>query len=187
MFKQIILVILFNIVVLPAYAEDAVDAVDEVEAVDVDAPVDMVATSCPNVTEIPQDECETLIELYNNTYGDTWTDAYSNNWNLTDNPCSWAGIGCTNGHVTSIERIQNNLTGSLPDLSSLLELQILNLSSNKLAGIIPSSLRNLTNLTVLNLKNNQLNSSIPDVSLLTKLQTLELQNNKLENNIPFSV
>ncbi len=137
--------------------------------------------SCSNITEIPQIECETLVELYNNTYGNNWTDSY--NWNLTNTPCSWEGVSCINQHVITIERQTKNLTGSLPDLSALTELQTLDLKNNKLLDRIPK-LDALVNLQSIDLANNQLTGNIPNLENLINLRHLNLANNKLEGAIP---
>ncbi|MDM8564209.1 fibronectin type III domain-containing protein [Candidatus Halobeggiatoa sp. HSG11] len=146
-----------------------------------------ITNLCSTVTEIPQNECNTLVKLYNNTSGNNWADSYDNYWNLTNIPCSWYGVSCEGGHVTVIERSNKNLTGSLPDLSALAELKTLNLSSNKLTGNI-SDLTNLDNLLNLHLENNQLNGSIPDsIKYLTKLTKLNLKNNNLQGEFPFFI
>ncbi|HHB92954.1 MAG TPA: choice-of-anchor D domain-containing protein, partial [Thioploca sp.] len=168
----------------------------------------ILTTSCDNITEISQAECEALVELYNNTYGNNWID--SDNWNLTNSPCSWNGISCINEHVIAIERQAKNLTGSLPDLSTLTELQILDLKGNKLSGYIPS-MNSLTKLQILilsggnqiigripkldtlldlqwiDLADNQLTGNIPDLENLNSLRHLNLANNKLEGSIPISL
>ncbi len=110
------------------------------------------ATNCAAVTEIPQAECETLVALYNSTDGANWTNSPNNNWNITNKPCGWEGgwwgVTCSNGHVTEISRYQQNLVGTLPDLSALVNLQRLDLRQNQLSGSIPdlSALVNLENI-----------------------------------------
>ncbi|BAP56969.1 hypothetical protein THII_2672 [Thioploca ingrica] len=129
-------------------------------------------------------ECNTLINLYNNTDGGHWSDNSSNNWNVTDTPCTdWAGIMCSERHVISINRREQNLSGSIPDLSVLTGLQYLYLSDNQLSGPI-SDLSTLTQLQEIELHNNQLTGSIPDWSMLTQLKKIELYNNQLTGAIP---
>ncbi|GLJ06565.1 hypothetical protein SUGI_0042110 [Cryptomeria japonica] len=55
----------------------------------------------------------------------------------------------------------NNLIGSVPDLSPLKNLKILQLQNNQLTGDIPSSLEKLTLLKELFLQNNKLNGAVP--------------------------
>ncbi len=78
-----------------------------------------------NQIEIPQAECEALVALYNSTDGPNWTDSPANNWTVTTSPCSWTGVNCTAGQVTSLNRSSQGLSGSIPDLSALTSLQYL--------------------------------------------------------------
>ncbi|KAF3948973.1 hypothetical protein CMV_025093 [Castanea mollissima] len=69
-------------------------------------------------------------------------------------------------------------------LSSLTDLE---LSTNKLTGVIPASLGNLSNLTTLYLHTNQLSGSIPqELGMLSSLTDLELSTNNLTGVIPDS-
>ena len=141
-------------------------------------------TNCEFVTEISQAECETLLALYNSTDGPNWSDSLSNNWNVTNTPCSWTGISCDgNGKVIQITRNSKNLVGTLPNFDTLSSLQLLDLNTNKLSGGIPS-LSTLTVLQYLYLGDNQLSGNIPSLSNLTNLQHLYLSNNQLSGNIP---
>ncbi|MCB0234581.1 MAG: Two component regulator three Y domain protein, partial [Anaerolineae bacterium] len=81
---------------------------------------------------------------------------------VTTTPCSWYGVTCTAGHVTTLDLQDNNLTGSLPgQLSNLPNLQHLLLLRNELSGAIPTSLGSLTQLQELSLSQNKLTGSIP--------------------------
>ena len=148
------------------------------------------ATDCAAVTEIPSVECEALVALYNSTDGPNWYDSSGSNWNVTDTPCSWAGVTCVDGHVTEIHRYENNLVGTIPsELGNLNQLTDLNLSgdwqaANQLSGSIPSELGNLSQLISLSLNYNQLTGTIPDLSALTNLELLRLFNNQLTGTIP---
>jgi Leucine-rich repeat (LRR) protein len=113
------------------------------------------ATNCSAVTEMPQSECETLMALYNSTNGPNWTDSPANNWNITNTPCSWTEVTSGNGHVTEISRNNKNLVGTLPDLSALVNLTVIELIQNQLSGSIPD-LSALVNLTLIGLRQNQL-------------------------------
>ena len=96
---------------------------------------------CTTVSEIPQIECEALVAIYNGTGGPGWRG--SNNWLQTTTPCSWFGVRCGRGRVTSLD------LGTYP--------------SYNLVGILPSEISNLSNLIELYLYNNKL-SSIPLVT-----------------------
>ncbi|NJO17695.1 MAG: hypothetical protein HC877_18750 [Thioploca sp.] len=142
------------------------------------------ATDCTAVAGISQAECEALVNFYNNTDGPNWSDSATNNWNVTNTPCSdWAGVVCDGGYVTKIDRNQKNLTNSIPDLSALIQLQELNLCCNELTDSIPN-LSALINLKVIDLSGNQLTGSIPDLSTLINLQALDLYMNQLTGSIP---
>ena len=140
---------------------------------------------CETVTAIPQNECDTLVEIYNATNGPDWTDRATNNWNITNTPCTWTGITCTDEHVTRITRKQQNLVGTLPKLSAFTQLQIFDLANNQLSGSIASDLNTLTQLQEFNLWDNELTGPIPDLSDLTQLQKLKLGGgNQLSGPIP---
>jgi len=80
-------------------------------------------------------------------------------------PCiNWIGITCDNsGSVTNLTLESFGLRGTLYDLnfSSFPNLFWLDLADNSLSGPIPSSIGNMTMLTVLALYQNNLTGSIP--------------------------
>ena len=119
------------------------------------------ATDCSQVTEIPKTECDTLVAFYTSTGGANWTDKATNNWNVTNTPCtSWAGVICAGDRVVNITRISSNLTGTLPNLSALTQVNTLSLFDNKLSGAIPD-LSALKNLLYLRLYSNQFSGTAP--------------------------
>ncbi len=144
-------------------------------------PTVQAATDCAAVTEIPKAQCDTLVALYNSTGGAKWTN--KGGWNVTNAPCSWEGIGCSGGKITSISLFSHNLKGALPNLNALNSLQSLWLHRNQLTGTIPD-LSRLTSLEDLFLDHNQLIGGIPDLSKLTSLQWLGLSSNRLSGPIP---
>ena len=77
----------------------------------------------------------------------------------------------------------NQLSGPIPELSALTELQRLYLAINKLSGTIPE-LTALTKLQDLDLSYNQLTGSIPNLSQLANLQRFKVKNNQLSGEIP---
>lgn len=139
---------------------------------------------CADVTQIPQSECEVLFTFYVSTGGPNWmTDT---NWLETNTPCNWYGVACQNGHVSSLNFWNNQLTGTLPpaigDLTGLTNLQIV---ANPIGGTIPEELGNLTQIQTLILDQTQLNGPIPDsIGNLTDLQMLILSRNQLTGTIP---
>ncbi|CAN6865281.1 unnamed protein product [Brassica oleracea var. botrytis] len=120
-----------------------------------------------------------------------WT-RFPENWKGSD-PCgtNWVGITCNNNnHVISISLGNLNLEGKLSaDISSLAELQILDLTSNsKLSGSLPSNIGNLRKLTTLNLMECGFSGEIPEsIGSLEQLITLSLNSNKFSGTIPASI
>ena len=149
-------------------------------------PATVLAFSCDEVTEIPKVECEALVALYTSTNGASWSDSPSNNWNMTNTPCSWAGVICSGSKVTRLYLSSNQLTGTIPtELGNLVNLTDLWLSSNQLTGMIPTELGNLVNLEGLYLDDNQLTGTIPtELGNLVNLTGLSLDSNQLTGTIP---
>ena len=89
-------------------------------------------------------EREALVSLHTATTGTGWTN--QTNW-LSADPCGpdvWAGVVCSGDgtHVTELHLGNNNLSGTLSDLSALSALVKLNLSDNwSLTGRSPPSAR----------------------------------------------
>ena len=123
---------------------------------------------------IPQSERDVLIALYMDTNGNGWLD--NGNWcsgtcPLTGTPTfaaagtecpiagmantGWYGITCDGSHVTKISLGFNYLSGTLPALTDLTNLQYVNFFNNTLSGSIPS-LEGLTRLQILQVSDNQL-------------------------------
>ena len=141
-----------------------------------------VTTNCATQTQIPQAECVALKTMYNSTGGPSWSDSPGNGWNLTQTPCSWTGITCSGGsprHVARIEREEKSLSGTLPGISALTKLEVLNLDFNSLGGGVPN-LSALVNLREIYLSRNHLNGTVPNISALTNLVVLSLGGNQLE-------
>ncbi|WCJ26086.1 Leucine-rich repeat protein kinase family protein [Euphorbia peplus] len=113
------------------------------------------------------------------------------NWVGAD-PCGdrWDGIKCTNSRVTTIKLSSLGVQGPLSgEISSLLELQILDLSSNKgLRGPLPASIGNLKKLTNLILIGCSFSGPLPDsIGSLERLVTLDLNSNAFTGPIPPSI
>jgi len=137
-----------------------------------------------------------LIELYDSTNGDNWTNTVNGDraWDQSCDPCdgSWFGIECQNGRVTCIDLdgdpnctldvIGNNLDGTIPDII-LEELEILILSGNKrIVGELPQ-FDSLENVQVLRCDNCSLSSSLPNFNL-PSLRVLSISNNNLSGQLP---
>lgn len=79
-------------------------------------------------------------------------------------PFTWDWVNCSSNdppRITALYLSSFNLSGSLPDFSSMDALQTIDLSDNNLDGPIPDFLGTLPNLKELNLSNNQFSGSIP--------------------------
>ncbi|KAL5716199.1 non-specific serine/threonine protein kinase [Ranunculus cassubicifolius] len=133
-------------------------------------------------------------------------------WNDSIDHCSWQGVTCSSGRVTSLDLEGQNLQGALSpyignitflgvvnlsmnnfhgripqEISHLVRLQYLLLSNNTFSGDIPSSLVNCSELITINLIDNNLNGKIfPEISSLSKLRALGLAGNQFTGNIPAS-
>jgi subtilisin family serine protease len=117
-------------------------------------------TVCTTVTEIPLEECQALVEIYNSTNGDLWKD--NSGWNVTNTPCSWHGTQCSGGHITRVYLQYNQLSGTIPpEIENLSYLEVLNIRNNDLCGNIPVELMNLEHLWALSLDYNHLSASEP--------------------------
>ena len=153
--------------------------------------VAQAATDCV-VTQIPTNECLSLLELYNSTDGANWTN--NEGWNVTDTPCSWYGITCEYSgmsnfqNVIKIELQSNQLTGTIPNFSASTPSDFLPPPPPTLPDFDqPSELfldsSGLPYLQVLDLSYNQLTNTIPDFSL-SFLSVLDLRYNQLTGSIP---
>ena len=109
-------------------------------------------------------------------------------WNLLNNkiPKSISNLK----YLTVLDVSCNRLGGSLDNdvFRLLVNLETLNLSSNYLTGMIPSSIGQLVKLTILNLSSNQFTGSIPTtICNLIVLKEMKLYNNKLSGEIPLGI
>ncbi|AEE87049.1 receptor protein kinase-like protein [Arabidopsis thaliana] len=82
-----------------------------------------------------------------------------------------------------------SITGTIPEsLTRLSHLKVLDLSKNAINGDIPLSLTSLQNLSILDLSSNSVFGSIPaNIGALSKLQRLNLSRNTLTSSIPPSL
>ena len=105
-------------------------------------------------------DCQSLESAYFETDGASWIQ--NEGWLASSDPCDWHGISCHNEEITSIVLPDNRLTGDLPQsLSSLSNLQVLDLSKNNLQGDVPQKYAGLSQLMTLDLSNNELTGILP--------------------------
>ena len=123
--------------------------------------------------------------LFKATGGENWN--RRRGW-LTDAPLDqWYGVETdTEGYVTELVLVYNNLEGALPSSLGLLRnLEKLYLYANRLSGPIPPALGNLTQLRALNLNGNFLSGPIPpELGNLKLLEELDIPNNEFSGPIP---
>jgi len=144
-----------------------------------------------------EDDYIGLRALYLSTNGDNWivNDEWMSASDFIDNttlPSTqdmslWHGITVNqNGCVSKIELFTNDLSGSIPsDLKNMVGLEILDLGHNQIGGIIPQELGNLAELKELHLQSNQLVGSVPNtLGGLNSLERLNLTSNQLTGSIP---
>ena len=126
------------------------------------------------VEDSPEDRA-VLVELYNATAGDNWTD--NTNW-LSDEPMgTWHGVTTDiGGRVAELSLTENQLRGEIPtQLRNLSNLTQLYLGFNQLTGKIPTELGDLANLERLYLGGNRIGGGIPsELGKLTNLTELWL-------------
>ncbi|KAA8536196.1 hypothetical protein F0562_028674 [Nyssa sinensis] len=104
---------------------------------------------------------------------------------------SWTGVTCSEGkyaRVVSVNLTSINLSGLLPEsIDTLTALTSLWLGGNDLTGPIPD-MSSLKALQTLHLEGNQFEGSIPEsLGTLPKLSEVFLQNNKLNGSVPDSL
>lgn len=145
--------------------------------------------------KLPDAEYSALVALYNSTSGTGWLD--HTGW-LDEDATSWYGVAVQGeqydedgnlispGNVIWIALSSNHLAGSIPtELGVLGKLQFLYLNENNLTGAIPPELGNLTSLQQLYLSTNQLTGAIPaELGSMSSLQQMILYENQLSGSIP---
>ena len=152
-------------------------------------------------------ECQSPFALYDSTDGDNWTN--NTGWKIGNTPCtSWYNVACKDGNVTDIALENNNLVGTIPDLSALSELETLSIGSNlgingsfpdisqlsklyhfsagqtDLSGTLPANIVNATSLQQFGVSETKLSGELPDFSQLTHLTQLNLGQNQFTGEIP---
>jgi Leucine-rich repeat (LRR) protein len=100
---------------------------------------------CGTQSQIPVEECNALVALYNGTNGSGWTD--TSGWLVDETPCTWSGVTCDGEHVVNLNLSGKGLTGIIPiELGNLTKLMTLWLGGNQITEI-PSEIVNLSSLT----------------------------------------
>ncbi|KAK4362624.1 hypothetical protein RND71_017865 [Anisodus tanguticus] len=169
----------------------------------------VVVESAHEINEFYPNERDSLLQLRDSVNSSVFN--LHSHW--TGPPCynnqsKWAGISCSDGHVTELvlEGIvltgslpptflihityltkisfrNNSLYGPVPNLTGLIYLQFVFLSDNRFSGSIPFGYIELKKLTELELQGNDLEGSIPPFDQQT-LIAFNVSSNKLEGPIP---
>ncbi len=146
-----------------------------------------------------------LAVLYFSTDGPNWTNcgdkqseeecqvqsAYGkekgkgSNWLTCNSECEWGGTNCKRNGKLNVTDVENNrLDGILPaEMAELSDLTVLALEQNQLRGAIPTQYSNLGKLGVLDLDFNDLTGPLFDLSEMKRLVQLDLNSNKLSGSI----
>ncbi|MCY3782759.1 MAG: hypothetical protein OXG79_03115 [Chloroflexi bacterium] len=141
--------------------------------------------SAPGPVSTPASDREVLIRLYHATNGPNWRS--NANW-LSDAPLSeWDGVATDDsGRVTQLVLTSNRLAGVLPpELGQLSKLRVLSTQLNSLTGTVPPELGQLASLEALDLAINDLAGTIPPaLGDLANLKWLGLTGNQITGPIP---
>ncbi|KAL5552697.1 hypothetical protein UlMin_040098 [Ulmus minor] len=103
-------------------------------------------------------------------------------------PVSWEWVNCSSTappRITNINLSGKNLNGEIPpELNNMDELTELWLDGNSLTGTLPD-MTNLINLKILHLENNKLSGQLPSfLGSLPSLKEMYIQNNSFSGEIP---
>jgi len=127
-----------------------------------------------------------LEELYESTNGTLWRT--KTNWLVAGtSECNWYGVSCdAEGYVSRLSLSSNSLAGSIPSsIGQLPYLDQLYMSGNALSGSIPSEIGMLQSLRYIDVQFNSLSGSIPsEIGNLAQLYDLELDRNALTGTLP---
>jgi len=125
--------------------------------------------------------------LYDNMNGDYWKN--NKDWLATNTSCcNWYGITCDNNNNNRVNIItlnSNNLTGDFPNFDNTLEfLSSLNLIDNSITGNL-KELLNFKFLSVIDLGNNLIYDELPEQLFeSTTITYINLQQNMIYGTIP---
>ncbi|CUE62105.1 GP46-like surface antigen, putative [Bodo saltans] len=127
-----------------------------------------------------------LMDLYNATNGAGW--ANNSGWSMTSALCNngWYGVTCDGSDVTVVAFHNNNLAGTLPlSFWNLTNLTTLDFGVNALSGTLPLQLSSLTRLTALYLHANSFSGTLPLYwANMTQLMYLFVSYNSLSGTLP---
>lgn len=129
-----------------------------------------------------------LTTFYYYTSGENWL--RNDFWISDESFCSWFGIHCdADGYVKGINLTFNKLEGVIPtEIGSFVRLEYLMLDENSLSGTIPVEMMNLISLKQLRMTNNNIIGPLPsEINLLENLVELDLSTNLLSDSVPAEI
>lgn len=145
-------------------------------------------TTCEVLTfrQSQDEEEQELINFFNSTNGNTWT----NMWNISSTLTEWYGItpidlvlanNPTTHRTRELNLTNNNVSGIIPNLKLPL-LEILDLSENNFGSGLPD-FRYLWNIKTIDLHDSNLIDVLPPFTNCTELEYLYLQDNELTGEL----
>ncbi|KAJ6715527.1 LEUCINE-RICH REPEAT RECEPTOR-LIKE SERINE/THREONINE-PROTEIN KINASE BAM3 [Salix viminalis] len=112
-----------------------------------------------------------------------------NSWDLSSpsSVCSWVGIHCSRGRVSSLDLTGFNLYGSVsPEISKLDQLASVSLAGNNFSGTI--ELVGLSKLRFLNISNNQFNGGLDwNYTSIADLEVFDAFDNNFTAFLPLGI
>ncbi|KAH0698178.1 hypothetical protein KY290_015985 [Solanum tuberosum] len=91
-------------------------------------------------------------------------------------------------YIQKVDFAYNYLSGSIPTEWASTQLNSISVLVNRLSGVIPKELGNITSLNYINLEGNRFSGIIPDeLGKLINLKALILSSNQLEGELPVSL
>ncbi|XP_010525796.1 PREDICTED: putative leucine-rich repeat receptor-like serine/threonine-protein kinase At2g24130 [Tarenaya hassleriana] len=149
----------------------------------------MIVLSSGEDNKMKQDRIS-LLALKSNIVSDPQN--FLRSWNSADeHVCNWSGVKCNNDstRVVQLDISGHSLHGQIPSsLSNLSALTVLDLSRNFFRGQIPPEISSLTKLKQLSLSENLLEGNIPsELGSLRHLVYIDLGSNRLTGEIPFQL
>ncbi|WP_298320825.1 immunoglobulin domain-containing protein [uncultured Aquimarina sp.] len=143
-----------------------------------------------NICGVSESEKQALLDLYNATNGDSWSNTLASNkpWDENISVCDWYGVTVVDGKVVGLNLENNVVSGTIPSsISNLIYLTNLDLNTNALIGEIPSSMGALLELTYLSMHHNSLTGNLPpSLGSLSNLTVMDLGFNTLQGPIPIA-
>ncbi|CAA3000985.1 MDIS1-interacting receptor like kinase 2-like [Olea europaea subsp. europaea] len=115
---------------------------------------------------------------------------FSNHPKASSSPCNWFGVSCTDGSVNRLNLTNANIHAFFYEFpfSAFPNVSYIDLSFNRLYGIIPPQIGNLFKLVYLNLSTNHFTGTIPtQIGKLFELNCLDLSNNQFIGQIQASL